>query len=180
MIILCLVGFFTVNQKAQANPSFFPVTTYLDGLTSATGTPKFMTPGLATSTLTYDTYTNGNPLKTDSAVLLTRFAASSTNAILNINVEYSYDGIDYYKDSLTSFMGTSTPFLTNIAPVNSFAWQFASSTVGVNPLTAVTGATSTKAINIVTPTRYVRVVYSLTGAGANIWAQMVPAKQKPE
>lgn len=179
-----LVTLLVLFNQAKANPSYFTPTVQT---ATATTSPSYMTPGTSTTTLTFDSHyvnTLGNNTKADSAVLLTQFAGSSTASTLHLEIEYSQDGVDWYRDNLMSLNGISTTTqVMNVSPFNSMDWKFASSTVGGKNLTAASGATSTKAIIIPTPTRYVRVVYSLNivanGSGA-VWAQIVPSKQRSE
>lgn len=130
----------------------------------ATTTLSYMTPGTATTTLTYDTLFNGS----DSAVLLTQFTASSTSSVLNMNVQYSQDGIDWYADDLIDSINSTTTPNKSIQVVNTYSWIALGTTV------------ANRAITIPTPTRYTRVQYSITGAAGAIWGSMVAKKQQPE
>lgn len=165
--ILIILGYF---QIALANPSNFvpPVTT-----SSATTSPAYMGIGLATSTLTYDTYRNGNNFITNQMTLLNQFAGSSTASILSIKIEYSQDGIDWFQNNLLPISTTTT----NISVANSYLWAYASTTVGTQGLNAANSALATKALLIQTPTRFVRAVYSLTGGAGSIWGEWVPSKE---
>ncbi len=173
-LLLLVSGIFT---RVEASPSYFPPPVKTS---TATTSPVYMTPGTATSTLTFDSYyqsTLSQNTKTDSAVLLTQFAGISLTSVLAINVEYSEDGVDYYKDDLNSFSATTSPTTSYLNANNTFTWTFASSTPGGAGVTAATGATSTKAINIPTPTRFMRVIYSITGANGAVWGELVPTKE---
>lgn len=150
-----LLGIFTFRANASA-PDFNVVNT-----AAATTTVAYITPGTATTTLTYDSLFAAS----DQAVLLTQFAASSTSSVLNITMQYSQDGIDWYGDNLlVSTNSTSTP-AKSIQIGNTYTW------------TAAVTATTSKAIFIPTPTRYTRVQYSMTGAAGAVWGSMVAKKQ---
>lgn len=163
LVAFCIIG---PTQKVEANPSFFSPTVQT---ASATTTVNYATAGTGTTTLTYDTYTAGNTYKTNSAVLFTQFAASSTASVLNINLQYSQDGIDWYSDNLVS-ASTTVNSVLYIQTANSYTWVAAGT------------ATSSKAILIQTPTRFVRAIETIpVGAGAGaVWAQIVPNKETHE
>lgn len=185
IVIISLVSFQV--QKVSANPSYFTPTVQTS---TATTTPTFMTPGTATSTLVHDSYNSGNPTKSNQIALLTQFTASSTAAVLAINLEYSQGAAgfdctvtptacDWYQDVLLDNNSRSTTTqAANITPTNSYTWTFASSTVGGGAVNATTGGRATRAMVITSPTRYTRFVYTLTGANAAIWGQIVPIKER--
>lgn len=153
---------------------------------SATSTPAYMTPGTATSTLVYNTYTNtnvatatpttSNVSKAEKLALVGQFQGSSTAAVLHIAYEYSQDGLDWYQNYLPiGGYSTTTQALTFTA-ADSIAIPFASSTYN---------GISTKIDNdrfiveVPIPTKDVRVVVTLTGANGAFWGQLVPVKQLP-
>lgn len=160
---------------------------------SATSSPAFMTPGTGTSTIVYDSYnlvgTNQssstvNTFAANSATFLVQLTGSSTNAVLNMNLEFSQDCVDYYSDdvSRTPFNATTTPQAT-LSNAFSYSLQFASTTTG-----GVAGAGNGimyRAMTIPVPTRCVRMVLSdgtSTGVLAQnlaVWAQIVPIKENP-
>lgn len=175
VLTIALVYAFSVST-AHAQPTYTAPTVET---ATATTSPRYLTPGTATTTLTYDSYVPTTNTYTPSfATLLVQFAGSSTASTLGINVEYSQDGIDWYKSTILSpySPGTTTPSI-NLGLTTSYSWTFASSTVGGGVVTAATGATSTRAIMISTPTRFVRSVVSITGAGGAVWQQFVPTKE---
>lgn len=163
-----IVFLFSAFSIAHANPSFFSPTVQTSGTSVATTTVTYMSPGTATTTLTYDTYTAGNTYKTNAAVLFTQLNASSTSSILNIALQYSQDGVDWYANNLTA--GATTTATVSIAQSNSLTWT-----------TPVSGA-NLKAVQIETPTRFVRAIYSIPiGAGNGaLWAQIIPNKETHE
>lgn len=165
---------------AYANPL---QTTSAPVTATATTTLTFMTPGTATTTLTYDSNqvlgtnqrNDGNTYSTDSAVLLTQLNASTTSTVLKVGIEYSNDGIDWYADNLQTITNATTSQALIVTTANSFTWTFASTT----PNGGAVGNTNTsyKAVIIPTPTRFVRVFYSVTGANAAVWGTIIPRKQ---
>lgn len=152
-------------DKANANP-----TQIIQTVQTATATTSgaFMTPGSATSTVVYDSYANtgygGLNFKADSATLATQITGSSTLSVFRLELEYSQDGIDWYRNYLAS--------TTNFASGNPILWTNASTTInGVATLNAK------QLITVPTPVRYVRVVSSVTGANGTVWAQFIPIRE---
>lgn len=159
--ILSLLSAFLIVRISHANPAAFSTGVQT---AAATTSPAYMGIGTGTSTLTYNSSISGNPLKPDSSALLIQFAASSTSAVLNISIQYSQDGIDWYNDNISNNVATTT-IPINLSVASSYTWKAAG--------TATTGVI----INVPTPTRYVRAVSSLTGAAGAVWEQFVPNKQ---
>jgi len=179
LVLLCGFG---VPGVARANPSYFAVGT---STSSASSSPAYMTPGAATSTTpVFDayaqTFNGGQTFKADSAGLLVQFTGSSTASVLNQSVEYSQDGIDWYRNFVIdpNQVGTTTwPAFTVGTPFSS-SWKFASSSVG-GAAPAANNKRSTAAVLVPTPFRYTRVVFSITGGNGAVWAQFVPIKERP-
>jgi len=174
ILTLALVSVFALTGVASAASLYFSPGVYSS---TATTTPTFIGAGLGTSTLVYDTYNQGNNYATDKATLLMQLAASSTATVLNINLEYSQDGIDWYKDNIN--YGATTTASVSLNTTANYSWTFASSTVGGIAVTAANGATSTKALIIPTPLRFVRTVFTMTGSAGALWSSIIPIKQKP-
>lgn len=181
-IIAAFMAIFGAAGTAFANPSGFATAT---STAAATTTLKYMTPGTATTTTpVYDAYaqtTNGGfTTKADYAALLLQFTASSTNSTLNAAVEYSQDGIDWYRNFLIdpNQIGTTTVNAT-FALLNpfSFSWKFASSTT-IKGVGYTNADQSTAALLIPTPLRYTRVVFAETGANGAVWASLIPIKEQ--
>lgn len=175
-LLLIIGGYVSVNT-VKANPIFAPITVQT---ATATTTVNYLTPGTATTTLTMDTYSSGNPRLAFGASLLLQFAGSSTASILNTNIQYSQDSVDWYQDGgsyTQNFASTSKPF--DIGQVHVITYGYTAQDAS---LRAAINATSTRALHISTPTRYVRAIFTLpigSGNGA-IWAQMVPVKEVAE
>lgn len=177
--LLAIVLIFGLGPVVSANPIFFPVTTQT---ATATSSPAFMTAGTATSTLTLDTYSSGNPRGAMMAALLIQFVASSTSSVLNTNIEYSQDNVDWYQDGgniTTNFATSSKPF--DISSVNQYRYGWLGTQAGL-PAVVLTTGTTTRALYVRTPTRYVRAIFTLpvgSAAGA-VWGQFVPTKEVAE
>lgn len=196
-ICLALLLMLLVIGTAQASSSFFA--TYAKTAV-ATSTLVYQTPGTATSTLVYDSYqcqsagssscniTGSNEsgtqnfLAADSATLMLQFTASSSISKLNINFEYSDDGLDWYQASPPSLVpGYATSSLAiSLNTVPQYSWVFASSTIGGRGIVTGDGR-DTRAIPINTPVRYERAVITCALGGANcaVWAAFIPKKQNP-
>lgn len=185
--IFSLILFLNIST-IFGNTSYFAPTASLG---TSTTTPVFMVSslsGVSTSTVTYDTYalkgTNQNPGQksdtTDSAVLLIQFTATSTSSVLNWRYEYSQDGQDWYADNQVLAQSTSTPTITTSTP-NGYLWVFSSSTSLCDfATTTASNVRGCKAIVVATPTRFVRAVFSMTGANGSVYAQFVPKKQQQQ
>lgn len=162
--------------SAHANPLRFPATVTTS---SATTSPVFLTPGTATSTVTYDAWANGGGSQAfDKATLLLQMTASSTSTTYNVSVEYSQDGIDWYSDALLqSVTGTSSQRYSVNTPIG-YSITYASTTPG-GAIVPATANTAYRALTIPTPTRFVRVFTALAIGGTNgaIWQQIVGQKQ---
>jgi hypothetical protein len=174
-----LLAAFAFATPAHANPSMFTAGTTTKS--AATTSPAFMTPGTGTSTLIYDahaqTFSGGQTFKTDAVGLLIQFTASGTLSTLNLNLEYSQDGIDWYRNFVAdpSQFGTTT-IAARIAAPFSTTWTYATS----SPLGGASAADqhrATAAMIIPSPFRYTRLVSSITGANGAVWAQFVPFKE---
>lgn len=155
------VGFlalFSIMTTVRANPFYFPASV---ATSAATTTPAYLAIGTATSTLTFDSYAQGQTKATDKGVLLVQAVASSTSSVYLFTFQYSQDGIDWYSDNTQPATTTST--VVTAPQVFTF--------------TAAGTATSSRAIPVSFPTRYVRVVTSITGAAGAVWQQIVPQRQ---
>lgn len=176
LVVMSLVVF--ASHPAQANPTGFSCPAYGPNGIASTSI-SYMTAGTATTTLVYDTYcvagsnqpNNGNTNATNLLSLLTQFNASSTASILGITAEYSQDGVDWYQDN---YIASSTLGAYPIALPNSYSWTFASSTIKGLPNA---GNLVGKLTRLYAPTRYIRVVYTLTGTAGAVWGEILPIKE---
>lgn len=158
LAFLSLLGIAAFATISNANPLYFPPTAQS---ATATSSVTYFATGTATSTVvSRDSYSTGQPFATDKGTLLIQMVASSTSSVLNLTYEYSQDGIDWYSDNLTTTSGANT-----ISLPTTYAW------------TAAGTATSSKALSLPMPTRYVRVRASVSGAAAGVWMQIVPQVQ---
>lgn len=136
----------------------------------ATTTVTYLVAAGASTTEVYDSYGGGvgEPNASDNAVLFTQFAASSTSSVLAIQLQYSQNAIDWYSDNLLQggINSTTTPTY-NLGTSNSYVW------------TAAGTATTSKVLTVPTPVRYVRAVYSVTGANAAVYKVIIAKKQQP-
>jgi hypothetical protein len=172
--IAAIVGFSLV-QTANANPDqFLPCST-----ATATTTLTYMTAGTATTTLTCDTQTDGG-LPAKDAILLVNWNASSTASKVNFALEYSQDGTagTWFADTFSIGVPATTTAPVMLNTLSSYSWQFASSSIGGRGLDG-TEATSTRALHVPTPTRYVRIVMTVpVGATPSaIWAALIEKKE---
>lgn len=168
-----LAIFLAGASVASANPSYVGPTVQT---ASATTSPAYMTPGTATSTLTFDSYNpTTNVFVADRLALLMQFTGSSTSAVLGINFEYSQDGIDWYKNAIVTSetISTTSPSLSLNTPTSA-TWTFSGTPLNGD---AGTVATSTRIVSVPLYTRFVRSVFTLTGASGAVWGQFVPIKE---
>lgn len=157
LIGFAMVGVLMFAYQAKANPSDFNVVKSA----VATTTQVYIASGGNATTSAYDSF-NGDPNASNSGVLFLQFTASSTSSVLGVTFQYSQDGIDWYGDD------TGAATSTNINLVNTYSW------------TAAGTATTSKVITMPTPTRFVRAVYTMTGAAGGVWSSFVVKKETPE
>lgn len=166
IIALVLTAIILVAKVSKANTSR---TAEGCKTATATSTVRYMRPGVATTTITCNIATLGLGVDSlDTAKLEMFFHSSSTATTLNWMYEYSTDGVDWYRDNISQ-VSTSTKVFANGAI---YSWTFASST---KDSTGVLLATSTKMVDLPTPTRWVRVIFTLPIGSLNggIWAGVV-------
>lgn len=177
-----LAAFLSFAGFAYANPSFFG--NGVSTNSAASTTPAYLTAGVSTSTTpTFNAYTQtasgGATSKSDNALLVIQLTASSSNTVLNLAVEYSVDGIDWYRNFVIDPLQTSTSSITvALNTPYSIQQKFASSTVGGIGLTNANSTVGKSAIMVPTPAQYTRVVASLTGGNGAVWMNLVPIKQR--
>lgn len=177
-ILMAIVTLGVAVHVAKAGPLFFPVTTQT---ATATTTVSFLNAGTGTTTLSVNAYGSGTASAIKHGILLVQFAGSSTASTLKINKEYSQDNVDWYQDGgdfTDGFSTTTKPF--DISQVNQYTFAFASSTAGLGSVPALQ-ATTTRAINVQTPTKFIRFIFTLPVGSTNgaVWAQFVPVKEFP-
>ncbi len=187
IIAAALLAVFGFATFAHANPFYTGVKAQS---ALASSTVSFLGAGLGTSTTVYDSYeqygTNepatGNITIPDGVVVMLSGNASSSATVVNMVCEYSdnYNPTTGYGDWFQneSFVISTTGIQTVTLPV-SFAIPYATSTIGgLNIFGSSSTAPFRKMIPCATPVRFVRAVVSATGAGANVWTQIIPKKQR--
>lgn len=149
---------------------------------TATTSPVYQTPGTATTTITFDSYSAAGGAQIaaiDLGVLLGQFTGSSTATTWNISEEVSQDGIDWYADNtfITTNASTTQSYFIN-TPIG-YKLPFASSTPDGGNVPANNNLIL-RAIHLNFPTRFVRVFVSLSLGGTNggFWGQIIPERQK--
>lgn len=148
---------------------------------NATTTLRYMTPGAATTTVTYDTYKDGLTTMDGGALLVQLTASSSPNTRLNIYQEFSVDGIDWYQSSQPELLGNATTTSSvSLQPVPFMTWTFASSSPGLGNV-PTNDNTDSRIIPIQSQTRFTRFIFVLPAGSSNgaVWANIAPVKQNP-
>lgn len=156
---LALATFITVH----ANPSQIPVHSNCSTASATTSTQLIAT-STPTYTLTCDAYNLATGysvgLSLNSASLA--FQISATSSIINMNLQYSNDGIDWYDNEMVA-QGTSIATTTITNPTGY----------------TLTAGTSKKIVRVDTPTRYVRAIFNGPAGQATttIWAEFIPKQE---
>lgn|SRR3990167_7475312 len=182
--------FFLLSQKAAANPSAVGQSGQgVLSTSSATGTPQFMTPGAATSTLTLDqinkvSTTSLRITRTDSIgqigydqswLALQMTGSSSVSSFLDLTWEYSNDGVDFYRDIATS---TNQRFAYSSTTPNGIGGQ----SVGNLPKYQGTGNITNAFLVEVPklPARYIRAVLTVPAGSLNStnWGQYFTRQER--
>lgn len=167
---------------ARANPTMFPPSAYT---AVATSTLAYMSPGTATTTLTYDAYgicgtneASQTLTGADDAQVNLQITASSTGPTINARVEESQDCIDWYPVAVPIANATSTLYTSN--PYQNYSLVISTSTVSGYGGSG-TSQRVHESFSIPIPERAVRVVFYDPAGGNNygLWAQIVPSKQQP-
>lgn len=190
VFVLALLVLMASYQVTNANPSVFNPPAYITGLTSATTSPKFITFGVGTSTVTLDVvYPNtlGLNSKADKAIVLFQFDATTTisSPVVNMRVEYSQDNVDWYPASAevvanatTTQLGFYATYQIAIATTTASTDFGGSGFVG-NTTSSLASSTSMFSKLIDTPTRYVRVIFTMPSGGGKgaVWASLQPWRE---
>ena len=185
IILIAFAGF------VYANPLFYPGWGPNNGsvASNASSSPVYMTPGTATTTTSYDAYltdqVNGiskgtYPVALNTAILLVQLTATTGIPTLNIEIEDSRNGIDYYRRASSTSIMNSVDVMTMI---------FASSTATEGGA----GVSATESImqfsfNIQPRTRYMRAIgylssttaVSVKNDDAAVYMELVPTKEQPK
>lgn len=110
------------------------------------------------------------------ATLLLQLGATSTSAVLGVTLEYA-DGQAGFSCKLTP---TACDWYSDTLTVTATTLPGGSVNITVPTQYNLTGSagTSTRAISILTPTRYFRVRAKMTGAPGFVYGQAVLAKER--
>ena len=141
--------------------------------TVATSTRNTLTPGTGTTTIPCLLGSDGANL----AILKVMFEGSSTGSYIDISLEHSRDGVDWYLDATPLLVASSTLQAT-LNTARSFRWQFASGT----PYEGGTTDTLFREIQIEASSPYIRTVITspwlindagtATNTNAMLWAEI--------
>lgn len=178
-IAILVVGFNAFS--AQANPSRI---TAPDSCTtsssSATTSISYMTPGTATTSVSCNlqriSAIAGGTDSVDSAVLVMQFHASSTAlSELDWYLEYSQDGIDWYKENTSPVTGTTTT-----ATPKNYAWRQYSTSTPYSSNGKATSSVDMKVISVTTPVRYVKATFTnpIGTSNVGVWASFISKIEK--
>lgn len=179
-IIFCLIGalvvcVFALNKETPQNPQDL-------GGPSQTGTrvqtatettsPNYMTPGTATTTLTFNSTTQGDRALPDELNLYLQSTASTSATVWEWKYQYSMNNIDWFDEDMQT-PSALTPGLDT--------YEHASTTITHrwNP-GSTTASTTRKIFDVPTyGARYIRAVIGIGIGTANgsLWAELVPIKQ---
>lgn len=174
---------FSLFYVAKANPLFFirssnTSTTF----PTATTTQAFFANGggLGTTTLAFDLGVGGSQ-GADGAALLIQLTSTTSQPVLNVDIQYSQDNVDWYQSPVGMDYQNYATSTVNIGQVQALQLVFASSTVNRSTPSPFTnaGTTTPRIVNIKTPTRYVRAVFytAVGSAPAALWAEFVAKRQ---
>ena len=181
-----------IGGVALANPRFF---VDMSQTATATTTLSYMTPGTGTTTLVHDSHLvdqsnasrGRNTTALDSLTLLVQLTATTGLPTLNIEIEDSRDGIDYYRRT-PSLIASTTDIFT-VSNIHKIRAVFASSTASEG----ATGISATESImnlsfEIQPRLRFVRALFYLSSTtvvstkeddGA-VWAEFIGTKENHE
>lgn len=173
-VLLLVVAFCSVGAVVHANPPFF-LRTFT---ASATSTLAYMTPGTATTTITFDAGVN-QANGSDMATLLIQYTASTTGPSLRFRQEFSSDNIDWYSENLgtvPTLMSLNSTTTALVSPFHDYTVNFATTTDNGG---SGTNARIMTSLQIPTPTRYTRVRFYVPASGGNgaLWAEIAAKKQ---
>jgi len=176
--LLAVSMFASFPGSAHANPSKFAPT---KETAAATTTLAYMSPGAATTTISYDSL-DGDSVKIDELTIGFQYTASATAPTLNVRLEDSRNGIDWYPRAREVFpvlpgITATTTLMTT--PFNSLSFVLSTTTDNGG---SGTFARIHESFTVKAPMRYVRAVFFVPTGGGNggLWAQFMPVKEDPE
>lgn len=163
----------------KANPSYFQ-NAYSN---AATTTVVYMTPGTATTTLSYDAGSAASNSGADGAFLLVQYTASTSINILRMRIEHSQDNIDWYPETVNNIgqaVNSNATSTQLFGDASAYKWQVSSTTASTDGLMGSgTAGRIHLSMEIKTPTRYTRVIFwnRITEGNGALWAQLTAKKQ---
>ncbi len=184
IVLLAIIAVTFGAVKVHANPSNLMALLTTGTGADATSTSAWINAGIATTTVSYDTYQYDTQGRTpDSALLLINFTSTSTTGVkrLNIRREFSNNNIDWYPESLIVSSTATTSILSGSA--DEYQMSLASTSAAIPGTDTYSTATSTYFRTVAMPffpIRYQRfVIYvPVGGTGGNLWAAFQPRKQQ--
>lgn len=175
VFLIAFYFFFQIGQ-VKATPSSFKISPTCATLgTLSTTSVSYMQAGKATTTATCNMMVAGAGSGTelfDMATFHVQFAGSSTASTINIDIQDSYNGVDWYPRSFgwnpESGYATSSP---SLSPVQSFVYNFSSTTNDKSAVTNANSATSTRDIAIQVQAPYIRAIITMPAGSTNgaVW-----------
>lgn len=165
LIAAACVAAFAFVGVARANPSIFLTP---PASAAATSTLTYISAGGSATSSALDEYASPNTnFAYEQNALLIQYVASSTSAVLGIRFQYSMDGIDWYDDDYLYGPIATTSLQAGIQQAIAYNW------------TPISTATTSKVINVPSPARRVRAIFTETGAAGGVWYQWAPSRQNP-
>lgn len=173
IVVLPLIMILSMPWHVGANPSQFAPT---KESATATTTLLYLSPGNATSTMSYDSY-SGDSVKIDKLSLNIQYTASTTGPTLKMRMEDSTDNINWYPRSV-AINSTLDNATTTMITGNFSEYQWTVSTTTDNGGSGTSARVHTSLV-VDAPQRYVRVKFYVPQNGGNggLWYQMVPFKE---
>ncbi|MBX4216149.1 hypothetical protein KW797_04340 [Candidatus Parcubacteria bacterium] len=149
-----------------------PVSFCTDGMTVGTTSPTYMTAGKSTTTVTTSACAD-SAFALNGLALVEQFTGSSTASVLQMNIQDSIDGVDWYERAPNENATTSALFGFTGASVLRHTFSSTSPSMGV--VDSTNSAVSYRVILIQPLLRYTRVVFSIpVGATAGgVWAKLI-------
>ena len=168
-------------STVSANPSQTPPTKSLNN--TASTTQVYMTPGTATSTITYDSFSVGADTKFNGMTIAVQVHASGTAPILKVRAEDSPDCINWYPRSVVITTATTTivtgSFNEYQIPIATSTAQLGGTSIASSSVLGITPRVH-QAVTIDAPMRCTRAIFYVPQGSGNLalWAQLIPFKEK--
>jgi len=176
--------YFSNPSIARANPQNIGVPCYIDGLTFATATPKYITAGRATTTIGHttlcDVTVSSGAVPTALVLTVQQNASSSPLSNLSLMVETSFDGLQWAAEPFKTF--TSATATTSVEVYNpNFVRKFQQVASTTEVLSGSVKDTITMDILIPNPNRarYFKI-YTFVPVGSqpsSVWERLTPIKE---